>query len=598
MKKVLNTIIICTLFFAIIYIFNFNENCLAAGEIIYVNEGESIQEAIDNANESDIIQVGIGRYYENLIINDSHEQQITIRGESKDDTFLYPLNENDDIITVHYTDNIVITEFTITQSESAENSCILLDQANQCTISQCILKTASSGIYADHADDNYIENNIIQDCDSAGIILSHSNDNDIVSNSIKNNGVGVYVPQFSNSNSNNIYYNDFFYNDQNAYEGEDNNWDDGSEGNKWSDYTGYDSGNGIGTIPYNIPGGGTDRYPTGHFLNQEPTAIIVSILPSSPTAGDTIYFSGDGTDDGSIVGFEWKIDGSITLEGQNVQHSGLSVGDHEAELRVLDNEDEWSEWVSESFEIHSSGGGGDETNEIPVAEIKMPESASITKNYGEIVTFLGSGTDDGQIIGYKWESSIDGILSEKSYFYTSSLSIGNHEISFRVQDNDNDWSNPETVDVEILQVNEEGNIYPTAITNGPYNAYVNNLVSFDASESYDSDGSIVSYYWDFGDGNSETGISVNHVYESSGEYTVELTVTDDGDQPSSTTTTANILSQSGNNNNGNNNNNNGNSNSIDDGEDNDKLVIPAFELIAVMVVIICSVCIVIFFKIH
>jgi parallel beta-helix repeat protein len=598
MKKILNTIIICTLFFAIIYIFNLNENCLAAGKIIYVNEGESIQEAIDKANESDIIQVGSGTYYENLIINDSHEQQITIRGESKDDTFLYPFNENDDIITVRYTNNIVITEFTITQSESAENSCILLDQANQCTISQCILKTASSGIYADHADDNYIENNIIQDCDSAGIILSHSNDNDIVSNSIKNNGVGVYVPQFSNSNSNNIYYNDFFYNDQNAYEGEENNWDDGSEGNKWSDYAGYDSGNGIGTIEYEIPGGGTDRYPTGYFLNQEPTAEIVSILPSSPKEGDTIYFSGDGTDDGSIVGFEWKIDGSIILEGQNVQYSGLSVGNHEAKLRVKDNELEWSEWDSESFEIHSSGGGDDETNEIPVAEIKMPESASITKNYGEIVTFLGSGTDDGQIIGYEWESSIDGILSEKSYFYTSSLSIGNHEISFRVQDNDNEWSNPVTVDVEILQVNEEGNIYPTAITNGPYNAYVNNLVSFDASESYDSDGSILSYYWDFGDGDSETGISVNHVYESSGEYDVILTVTDDGDQSSSTTTTATIVSQSGNNNNGNNNNNNGNSDSMDDAEDNGKLVIPAFELIAGMVVLICSVCIIIFFKIH
>lgn len=55
-------------------------------------------------------------------------------------------------------------------------------------------------------------------------------------------------------------------------------------------------------------------------------------------------------------------------------------------------------------------------------------------------------------------------------------------------------------------------------------------VSFDASGSSDSDGSIISYSWDFGDGSSGSGETVTNTYDSEGNYTVELEVTDnDGD---------------------------------------------------------------------
>lgn len=50
--------------------------------------------------------------------------------------------------------------------------------------------------------------------------------------------------------------------------------------------------------------------------------------------------------------------------------------------------------------------------------------------------------------------------------------------------------------------------------------------NFDASGSSDPDGSIVSYEWDFGDGNSGSGAMPGHTYASDGAYTVTLTVTD------------------------------------------------------------------------
>ena len=55
----------------------------------------------------------------------------------------------------------------------------------------------------------------------------------------------------------------------------------------------------------------------------------------------------------------------------------------------------------------------------------------------------------------------------------------------------------------------------------------NGSVSVDASASADSDGSIIDYIWDFGEGQRATGSTASFMYDSSGEKTVTLTVIDD-----------------------------------------------------------------------
>ena len=50
---------------------------------------------------------------------------------------------------------------------------------------------------------------------------------------------------------------------------------------------------------------------------------------------------------------------------------------------------------------------------------------------------------------------------------------------------------------------------------------------FDASQSADGDGEILSYAWDFGDGAGGSGVTTSRTYAAGGTYTVGLTVSDD-----------------------------------------------------------------------
>jgi hypothetical protein len=71
-----------------------------------------------------------------------------------------------------------------------------------------------------------------------------------------------------------------------------------------------------------------------------------------------------------------------------------------------------------------------------------------------------------------------------------------------------------------------GNIPPVADAGPDQTAAFGATVTFNGSGSYDPDGSIVSYGWNFGDGSTGTGEITTHAYSTDGTYTVTLTVTD------------------------------------------------------------------------
>jgi len=81
---------------------------------------------------------------------------------------------------------------------------------------------------------------------------------------------------------------------------------------------------------------------------------------------------------------------------------------------------------------------------------------------------------------------------------------------------------------------------PVADADGPYTGYINKAISFDGTGSYDPDGNIVNYTWNFGDGTKGYGETTTHIYTNPGIYQVTLTVKDNNGATNSDTTTVDI----------------------------------------------------------
>lgn len=139
-----------------------------------------------------------------------------------------------------------------------------------------------------------------------------------------------------------------------------------------------------------------------------------------------------------------------------------------------------------------------------------------------------SSSPNGLIVDYAWQFGDGTTAAGASASHTYSVK-GDYVVTLIVRD-----SAGRTAErVDIVQVLNRAPVarfrpstqYPT----------IRQPLQFDASESYDPDGMIVEYLWDFGDGATDSGVVVEHTYETIGESgkrrEVTLTVIDDsGDQ--------------------------------------------------------------------
>ncbi|MBI2374185.1 MAG: right-handed parallel beta-helix repeat-containing protein [Deltaproteobacteria bacterium] len=153
---------------------------------------------------------------------------------------------------------------------------------------------------------------------------------------------------------------------------------------------------------------------------------------------------------------------------------------------------------------------------------------------GIALTFDGAGSvdPDGTIASHVWSFG-DGTPNANGAVVTHTFTGGTDRVvTLTVTDNSG------AIDVDT--VNVEVNLRPIAEAGPTRFADPGELVTFSAAGSTDSDGTITSYRWDFGDGNVGTGASVNHAYAAGGDFNVLLTVTDDDGATATDTTTARI----------------------------------------------------------
>jgi len=83
-------------------------------------------------------------------------------------------------------------------------------------------------------------------------------------------------------------------------------------------------------------------------------------------------------------------------------------------------------------------------------------------------------------------------------------------------------------EIDWVEYNSENfsNWKPVAQIKSPSEGQSNQDIIFNGTTSFDYEGSIVSYHWDLGDGDAETGSTITHAYENPGVYQVTLAVTD------------------------------------------------------------------------
>jgi len=168
-------------------------------------------------------------------------------------------------------------------------------------------------------------------------------------------------------------------------------------------------------------------------------------------------------------------------------------------------------------------GGTTPVNQAPVA---APSANPLSGEAPLPVQFdsTGSNDPDGTVVSYAWIFGDGGTDSTPTPSHTYNTT-GNYTAYLTVTDNDGD-TNTDSVVITVLA--PVPNQDPVALISAiPTSGTVPLDVNFDGSMSYDGDGDIISYQWDFGDGSSGAGISTTHTYTVAGNYTAWLTVTDD-----------------------------------------------------------------------
>ncbi|NHN49470.1 PKD domain-containing protein [Halostella sp. JP-L12] len=154
-----------------------------------------------------------------------------------------------------------------------------------------------------------------------------------------------------------------------------------------------------------------------------------------------------------------------------------------------------------------------------------PANASI----GENVTFDASGSvdEDGDIAEYRWDFDGDGQVDRTTQGATTQAAYdaaGEYEASVTVVDEE-DRSDTATANVSVSES-------LTAHADVPSGVEVNETFTADGSNST---GDVRTYEWDFGDGTTRSGETVDHAYDQTGTYTVTLTVSDgSGDEDTTT----------------------------------------------------------------
>ncbi len=235
--------------------------------------------------------------------------------------------------------------------------------------------------------------------------------------------------------------------------------------------------------------------------NQPPVA---SFAPTCVDLDCTFDSSASNDPDGTIQSYAWDFGDGNTGTGSSPAHSFAAGGTYDVTLTVTDD----------------ASATGTDTQQVMVMPGNQTPTATFTQGCLDLdCTFDGSASSDpdGTIAGYAWDYG-DGNTGTGATPTHTYVAGGTFQVTLTVTDDDGAMGS----DMQQVTV-----VAPNQAPNASFTPSCVDLdCTFDGSGSSDPDGTIASYAWDFGNGNSGTGAAPAHTYAAGGTYSVELTVTD------------------------------------------------------------------------
>jgi hypothetical protein len=228
----------------------------------------------------------------------------------------------------------------------------------------------------------------------------------------------------------------------------------------------------------------------------------------------TLDASNSNDPDGTIVSYEWKENDQILSTSSTFSKNDFTLGSHPLILTVTDNEGASN---SDSVILNIE------------AQPVFTSSPLVSVNEGQLqaITLQASDEDSSTIV-----YSISGV--DADYFnidsYTGVVTFKQapdydtkSSYSFIAIASDYTYETMQSVTVQILNTNQS----PVADAGSDQNVTQGQAVTLDASNSYDSDGSIVSYEWRVNGELLSTQVSFTKSDFIVGTHTITLTVTDE-----------------------------------------------------------------------
>lgn len=222
--------------------------------------------------------------------------------------------------------------------------------------------------------------------------------------------------------------------------------------------------------------------------------------------------------DGEIIKYHWDFGDNGEGSQITMAHTYWEPGEYLAKLTVRDNSGQKNDLA-------------DDTAKITVLPRPNAPPKIVVKAENRAIRFLpvtfdaSNSTDpDGKIIEYAWDfgdgSGAAGAVVQHAYADT-----GEYRVKLVLTDDHRPEPGRSEAAIDVT-VEFAQNKAPVAVLGPDLETVTGEKISFDASGSSDADGTILTYHWDFGDGNRSTGIAPEHVYQFPGQYIVTVTIGD------------------------------------------------------------------------